>query len=392
MKRRNWVFSMLSVGCLAAAAVTAGHSQASADDELVEKAKALVQQAVDGLVAASDPTKTELLNTIDDFQPVEGWVGPTEAVDAPENKKVVVISCATVAPFCANVARGAVEAAEALGWDATYIDGKASIEGYVQAFETAINANPDGIITMAVPESQLATQIAKAHEAGIKVVGASAIPEETSVPNGKYDAYVSVREDSNSLLQAWYVIADSNGTAKVAWLWDPGYPFLVAALERQQEIFAECEGCEMLEVAYREFATAADAVRMQQLAVGLLNRNPTVEYVLTPYGLNSQAIALAAKTLGRDVKVVSKNADPNNVALVNQGVLEAEVGASSTWGGWAAVDQMVRLLAGKEPLAIMEENQPEHIFVQSNAPESGELDFQELFDFKGKYLELWGRN
>jgi ribose transport system substrate-binding protein len=387
MKHTTGVFSLLIAGAIGMASGSAG----AADDELVTKSKAIVEQAINGLVAASDPTKPELSNTIDDFKPVEGWVGPTTPVQAPENKKVVVISCATVAPFCANVANGAVEAAKALGWDATYIDGKASIDGYVQAFETAINAKPDGIITMAVPESQLASQIAKAHDAGIKVVGASAIPEDVSVPNGKYDAYVSVREDSNSLLQAWYVIADSNGTAKIAWLWDPGYPFLVAALERQKEIFAECSGCEILETAYREFATAMDPVRMQQLAVGLLNRNPTVEYVMTPYGLNSQAIALAAKTLGRDVKVVSKNADPYNVALVNQGVLNAEVGASSTWGGWAATDQMVRLLAGQEPLAIMEENQPEHIFVQSNAPASGELDFQDLFDFKGKYLELWGR-
>jgi hypothetical protein len=39
----------------------------------------------------------------------------------------------------------------------------------------------------------------------------------------------------------------------------------------------------------------------------------------------------------------------------------------------------------------MEENQPEHIFVKSNAPADGVLDFQKIYDYKGKYLELWGR-
>ena len=175
-----------------------------------------------GLVATTDPKKPELELTIDDFQPVTGWVGPKTSAKAPEHKKIVAISCATVAPFCANVTQGAVEAAKALGWDATYIDGKGSIQGFVQAFETAINMKPDGIITMAIPESQLATYIAKAHAAGIKLVGASSIPEKVSVENGNYDAYVSVREDSNTLLQAWYTIADSDGKAKVTWMWDPG--------------------------------------------------------------------------------------------------------------------------------------------------------------------------
>jgi ribose transport system substrate-binding protein len=362
----------------------------AAEDELVAKAKKLVGQAIEGLVATTNPKKPELELTIDDFQPVTGWVGPKTSAKAPEHKKVVAISCATVAPFCANVTQGAVEAAKALGWDATYIDGKGSIQGFVQAFETAINMKPDGIITMAIPESQLATYIAKAHAAGIKLVGASSIPEKVSVENGNYDAYVSVREDSNTLLQAWYTIADSNGKAKVTWMWDPGYPFLMTALDRSKKIIAQCSGCKVEEVGLRELEAAANPVRMQELGAGLLARNPDADYVLTAYGLNSHSIALAAKAMGRNVKVVVKNADPNNVAFVAQGELQAEVGASSNWGGWAAVDQLVRLLAGQPPLGIMEENQPEHIFVKSNAPADGVLDFQRIYDYKGKYLELWG--
>lgn len=360
------------------------------DDQIVAKSKKLVGEAINGLVAPTDPKKPELELTIDDFKPVTGWVGPKTSAKAPEHKKIIAIACATVAPFCANITQGAVEAAKALGWDATYLDGKGSPQGFVQAFETAINLKPDGIITMALPESQLATYIAKAHAAGIKLVGASSIPEKISVENGHYDAYVSVREDSNTLLQAWYTIADSDGKARVTWLWDPGYPFLMTALERSKKIIAECSGCKAEEVGLRELEAAANPVRMQQIATGLLNRNPDANYLLTAYGLNSHSVTLAARSLGRDVKVVAKNADPNNVAFVSQGELQAEVGASSNWGGWAAVDQMVRLLAGQPALDIMEENQPEHIFVKSNAPADGVLDFEKLYDYKKKYLELWG--
>ena len=391
MKKYLAFGSALVLGVAALSLLASTTSVSAADDELVIKAKKLVGEAISGLVAATDPKKPELELTIDDFKPVTGWVGPKTSAKAPEHKKVVAISCATVAPFCANVTQGAVEAAKALGWDATYIDGKGSIQGFVQAFETAINMKPDGIITMAIPESQLATYIAKAHAAGIKLVGASSIPEKISVENGNYDAYVSVREDSNTLLQAWYTIADSDGKAKVTWMWDPGYPFLMTALDRSKKIIAQCAGCKVEEVGLRELEAAANPVRMQELGAGLLARNPDADYVLTAYGLNSHSIALAAKAMGRNVKVVAKNADPNNVAFVAQGELQAEVGASSNWGGWAAVDQLVRLLAGQPPLQIMEENQPEHIFVKSNAPAEGVLDFQKIYDYKGKYLELWGR-
>jgi ribose transport system substrate-binding protein len=130
---------------------------------------------------------------------------------------------------------------------------------------------------------------------------------------------------------------------------------------------------------------------MQQLGSGLLSRNPEAQYVLTAYGLNSHSIFIAAQSAGRQVKVVSKNNDTNNVAFVSRGQLYAEMGASPNWGGWAAMDQTVRVLAGQPPLEAMEGNQPEHVYVKSNSPANGEMDMQKYFDYKAKYLELWGR-
>lgn len=382
-----------SAAVAAAAMLVAGTGTSRAQTDLISSAKVLIDHAKSGLVAATDPKKPELQLTIADFAPVTEWAGPKTSAKAPEHKKVVAIACATVAPFCANVAQGAVEAAKALGWDASYIDGKGSVQGFVQAFETAINQKPDAIVTMAIPESIVATYIAKAHAAGIKVIGASAIPEKVSVPNGRYDAYVSAREDSNALFQAWFAVADSDGKANITWMWDPGYPFLVAELEREKVIIAnDCPGCKSGEVGLRELEAAANPVRMQQLGTGLLSRNPAANYVLTAYGLNVHSIAIAAQSAGRKVKVVSKNNDPNNVAFVSQGQLYAEMGASSNWGGWATMDQTVRVLAGEAPLDAMEENQPEHVFVKDNAPPSGELDWTKLYDYKSKYLQLWGRS
>ena len=65
----------------------------AADDQLVAKAKKLVGEATSGLVASTKPKTPELELTIDDFAPVTGWVGPKTPVKAPENKKIVAISC-----------------------------------------------------------------------------------------------------------------------------------------------------------------------------------------------------------------------------------------------------------------------------------------------------------
>jgi ribose transport system substrate-binding protein len=360
-------------------------------DALVAEAKRVVAAGVNGLVAAKDPAKPELKLDVTDMIKVTRWTGPTEPAQAPSGKKVVVISCATVAPACRNLALGSVNAAKALGWKATYLDGKASIQGYVAAFQTALNANPDAIVTVALPESQLQTYIAKAHAKDIPVVGITVTPEKISNPRGHYDSYVTFREDSNALLQATWVIADSDGEARVAFLWDPGYPFLVNELRLERALFKRCTGCKVVEVAYREFATAANPVRMQQIATALLQRHPDIEYVLTPYGLNAQSVALAAKSLGRNVKVVSKNADPANVSLVSKGVLAAEVGSSTEWSGWSAIDDVVRILNGRKPLGLAAHNVPLHYFVKDNAPASGVYDYTKFFDFKTQYLKLWGR-
>jgi ribose transport system substrate-binding protein len=395
------LFGLLPAAALAALIVGCGDSGSgggestaseSQQSEVVAPAKEIVAAGVKGLVAAKDPATPELeLDPLHDFEPVTKWTGPTEPVKAPANKNVQVISCATVAPACRNLAMGAVHGAQALGWQATYIDGKASIQGYVDAFQTALNANPDAIVAVALPESQLQTYIAKAHAKKIPVVGVTVTPEKISNPNGHYDSYVTFREDSNAVLQATWVIADSNGTARVAFLWDRGYPFLVNELKAEQELFKRCTGCEVVEVEYREFATAANPVRMQQIATALLQRHADIQYVLTPYGLNAQSIALAAKALGRDVKVVSKNADPTNVRLVHEGTLAAEVGSSTEWSGWGAIDDVVRLLNGDKPLGLAAHNVPLHYFVESNAPASGVYDYTKFFDFKSEYLKLWGR-
>ena len=119
------------------------------------------------------------------------------------------------------VGRAAVEAGEALGWDVKFVQAQGTPESYNTVLASAIAEKPDGIITSAIPASQVADKIAQAREAGIKLVATAAIPEGGA---DEYDSYLQIMEALTSQMQAWWAIADSDGTAKVVLLWDIDSP------------------------------------------------------------------------------------------------------------------------------------------------------------------------
>jgi ribose transport system substrate-binding protein len=362
-------------------------SSETTDPSVVSGAQKLIEQGVAGMVAAAKPENDI---TLADWEPATGWTPPPTTVATPTAKKVYVIACAAVAPFCNDVAQGAVDAAEQIGWDATFLDGKGTPQGFADAFQTAIAGKPDAILTMAIPESVAGTYIAEARDKGIKTIGISSVSEAGTPADRKYDAYVSARENPNAQLEAWWTIADSGGKANVAYIWDPAFPFLVESLAAAKKVFAQCAGCTVEEVVNTDIPTLADPGKAQQVAVSLLQQHPDVDYVLLPYGIGTRSVIDAAKSLGRDIKVVNKNSDPVNIGLVHSGLLAQENGTSPAMAGWAGVDQAIRVLGGGEPLADWEPNLPIHVYVSSNAPATGTFDWDKATDYKSKYLELWG--
>lgn len=361
-------------------------AEAGTSSEAVVDAQSVIDMATSGLIVADKP---EASITAKDWVTASTFTGPPDPVKAPAGKKIYAIACASVAPFCDEVTKGVVDAAEDVGWDATYLDGAGSPQGFATAFATALAGNPDAIVTMAIPESVAGTYIAQAHAQGVKVIGISSVPEAGTTPDRTYDAYVSARETANAMLQAWWVIADSGGSANIGYLWDPAYPFLTEALEAAKTVFGTCGGCVIEEVVDRQLSTAADPVKYQQLAESLIQRHPDLDYILLPYGLGTTSVIAAVNTRGADIKVVSKNSDPVNIGLVNQGSLAQENGTSPRWVGFAGLDQTIRVLAGEPPLEDWQANLPVHVYTEDNAPATGSFDWEEL-GYEAGYREMWG--
>jgi hypothetical protein len=64
---------------------------------------------------------------------------------------------------------------------------------------------------------------------------------------------------------------------------------------------------------------------------------------------------------------------------------------SLKWAGWAAMDNIVRALAGKPTLGIAEQGLPVALYTQETTPESADSeDIAGLPDYAAKYEEAWG--
>ena len=99
-----------------------------AEDDIVAKAKAYVQQAT----ARADK-----------------WNGPTTGPKAQAAKTIICVSSDSRNGGVKGVADGLAEAAKAIGWNFRVIDGRGEVEGRGQALGQAIALKPQGIVLTA---------------------------------------------------------------------------------------------------------------------------------------------------------------------------------------------------------------------------------------------------
>jgi ribose transport system substrate-binding protein len=99
-----------------------------------------------------------------------------------------------------------------------------------------------------------------------------------------------------------------------------------------------------------------------------------------------QGLKQAANT---DVKVVGADAVDQQLDQIRKGEsYVADVGETPVWCGWAAADEIMRLMLGK---SASNEEIPVRLFTKDNLPPTSN-DPADLFqtDFKTPLLKLWG--
>jgi len=312
-----------------------------------------------------------------------------EPVQVESGKTLGILSCGTAATACRDIAAEATKAAEALGWTATTVDGEVNAQGYATGMSRLVAEHPDAIISVAAPDSATAAAHAEAAQAGIPVVCifcGNKLADPVADPSA---ANVEVDYAAQAKANAAYMIAHSNGAARVAVLnFDLSGADKVRQDSFRSSIAADCTDCEVVDSV--DVPPGADLVAAtRQASTALLSRygKGELDYILTPADSFSPGAVQAVKLAGRDdVKVVGYDCDPSALdAIRDDSIQVACADTPLLESGWASVDVVARLLAGQEPEDV---TLPFSLVMGENVPAPG--DTATTFDYETYFSELWG--
>jgi ABC-type sugar transport system substrate-binding protein len=309
---------------------------------------------------------------------------PTETVDAAKDKLVIGIPCAYAAEGCKRQVDAIEEATKTLGWRYQMIDPAGDPDKMRSAVRTAIQLKADGIFLSSLPSSVVKDDIANARSAGIKVVNMS-----EPAPDDFADAHSLYDHIKGGRWNAAYVTVATNGIGKVASVNDPEFPSVVEWHQGFVEGLKElCPSCQLVKDSSFQIANLQTGVPTEFQAT--LQANPTINAVWAAYDPVALAISPVIKRSPQNGKitVVSQNGDAGALQAIKAGdePFKATVAVSVEWQSYAAVDQMVRLFAGKLPKELKTVNVPEKLISKDNVttlPWDGDLDW------KSAYTKLW---
>jgi ribose transport system substrate-binding protein len=337
--------------------------------------------------ATDTAVNPEAQKIVDEFSSPVTWPGPNDPVKAAAGKKLTVVICGSQGITCVRVANGAKAAATALGYQATVIDGRSQPDVWNQAVSSAIASKTNGIVLAAVPAGLVAGGVSKAKAAGIPVVATLGV---SGAPTAKVDVSRPDVAKANSA----FIAKDSGGNANVLLIRDAEFP----ETETTAKLYAstlkgDCPKCTVSKEV--SFSLALAAQRLAGNVAQVLQQNPNINYIVTPFDtvmpFISQGIRQAGKT-GK-VKIVGLGADPPSLEAIKSGDQVMSLGNPAEWIGWDAVDAIVRSLAKKDLPAADGVTQssyavPQRYVTKDNLP--GATGWDGDFDYRSKFKELWG--
>ena len=322
--------------------------------------------------------------------PQDEWRGPTSSPTPPPDKSIVYISNDENNDASRAWGTGIQEAGEALGWDVTVIDGKATPVGWISAMNQAIALGADGIVT-SVDAASIQEPIGDARERGIPIVGihSAALPG----PDESLGLFTNIQQDPREIgaAQADWMIADSDGEARVVVTSHNEFAIAEAKSRATEERMRECEGCEVLEYVNTPIAEVAQ--RQPQLVVSWLQKYGSPLYVsaVADYTLDFQVPALrSAGVSPEDIVLVGADGQASAYDRIRTDQYQrVTVSEPVEMQAYQAVDEISRAMQGEPPSDFV---QDPYLVTPANVDaEGGEGNaFVPGNDYKERYLELWG--
>ena len=325
------MFALSVAGLLALTACGGSDADNAASDTT---AAATDSSAAD--IAAARVTK--YLQTITEIDLGEA---PTSV---PEAKTVYYIACSVA--VCAEIQVGVEAAVKALGWTFKSTSHQDTPETVAAAFDAAIAAKPDVVMSSGNPREWFADQLATLQGMNIPVISWS-LPEGYEPGNG-IAANVLSADDYYfyGALMADYAVANSPNK-NIRFVGLPVFPVLSLVQQGfNDEIAAICPDCK---VETQEIAISDIGVNLPGQIVSALQADPALDFIVYAFGGMMYGVpdALDAAGLIDQAKAVSQAGGPMNFDFIAKGRHQlGEVALASELLGWRVTDMAVSLLSG----------------------------------------------
>lgn len=333
----------------------------------------------------------------------EGYKGtfstpPTTGPRAAAGKTVWVISCGQVSTSCSTFANAAMEAGKAAGWTMHLYDAQLNPVNYTTGINQAIAAGAKGIVTTAVDCSLASAALTQAKNSGIKTVGFVSFDcNDPLKPTGpavystfiKYhniDTAGGVYETWSQLRAAW-IIAATNGKAKLINTSEPGFLISEHVTKGMEQEMKTCTGCSIVDVQLSP-ATITSGKAQTQLQSALLQHQDTNAIAFLNDGFLPRFGEAAIKSVGRDLNVMGGECLDAAVNEIRTGGTEdACVAWSSEWAAWAAVDELNRQFVVPGSAPVDEGLGFQVVDKTHNLPATG--GYEVSVDFQSAYKKVW---
>lgn len=346
--------------------------------------------------AESDQDLTKFEKVVNEaMQPWTTWEGPDATPAPPTDIDLAIVTCAGVVAGCVLPADAAQEAAEALGWSVTQYDGQGDPVTQNQVVSQAINGGANAVLMAGVDPAQIGSALELAEERGVPV---GSMTQGIAPGNGIAFDIGADYVRSGEIIGSW-IVADSAGTAVVLPTNAKEFASTVTIVESAIDTVATCEACDVKETEY--FVGSNIGNGLGQRIASALQRQPDVDYLIGAFDPAVADIVPAINNagIGDRVKIISNVGLTQNLGFIADGnVQAADVVYDNTYIGYAAVDQLIRVLVG-EPLwespgatderFAYNQGAPQHLTTAENLDDPS-VPWTADNDAVERYLELWG--
>lgn len=278
---------------------------------------------------------------------------PGNAPTPPKNKSVWVISCLQAAAGCATPAAAIRQAARALGWKTTVVDGKFNPDTWAGGIRQAISAKADAIVTIGFDCSAVKQPLLEAKAAHVVTIGVYGLDCNDPSVGGQpeYSSLLKLGQPTADYFKSWgkaqadYIIANSDAKAKVITV-DHSDTLITAYVgEGFDAEMAKCTTCTVVNKVKMVGADLAGPI-LQKVQTALV-QHPEATWVHLPYDNLALVLAQTIKSAHPGIELTAGEGFAPNADLIRQGTETAGIAVPVSWEGYAAVDTIIRLLAGQ---------------------------------------------